>query len=471
MSGTDEPADATIIVHTSPGYAQPPTPKGGPDGVATSDPTPSTPGTDASSSVAGATPDSGAASPPQQPGTEAPADTTLPDVTVTAQRPAQAAENAFSLTTGGHRLFGWEGLRITCGIERFPRDFEIVTSEQFASFANRMPVTPGAPCTIEIGGDTLITGYIDHYGPDAAPNEHGVRIAGHGMCIDLVDCSAGVQPYQINQITLVGLAQKLCQPYGITVKAPDGDSPVIPQFTVTLTEKVFEVLERVARYAQFLLMEDATGALVICSVGDNIAASGFRQGINIEAATTSLTMGERFTKITPLVLSMDVLTNSPGDGAIPQVPYVTGAEATDAGFPARADGKPRYRPLMVVSEQTVLAQGLAAQRAAWDMARRVGRSQAIKITTSGWRDIAGKLWTPNTLVPIHAPAWKVEPPDPWLISEVTYIQDARGTRADLTLMPKEAFIPQKEVLQQYDWQLARDQAGGGAAVPGPKTPP
>ena len=95
------------------------------------------------------------------------------------------------------------------------------------------------------------------------------------------------------------------------------------------------------------------------------------------------------------------------------------------------------------------------------MNRRVGRSQAVTIVCDSWRDGASNLWTPNWLAPISLPSLKVQAT--WLISKVTFLRDEQGTRAEVTLMPKEAFSAEPAVLQQYYWQIGNSTAPTGAA--------
>ena len=363
----------------------------------------------------------------------------------------------------GSGLAGWQDVRISFGVERFPRDFALTLTEFYPGQAGKIDLAPGQPITVTIGGDPVVTGYIDDYAAEYSGDSHQVHIAGRGMCEDLVDCSAEFQTFQISNITLVGLANKLCAPFGITVVANDGDSIVIPQFNVVLTETPYEILERVARWANFLLYEDEMGRLVIARLSDQQMASGFEEGVNIQDANVKFSTGQRYTSISPVYLSTAFLTN----GANAQTPFVidengNSAAATDSSFPLRADGKPRYRPLIVVSEQTQTVFQLAKNRAAWEMARRFGRSQAVTLKTDTWRDSDGTLWQPNARASVTSPNLKLSGQN-WLISEGTFERGENGTTADLTLMPPQAFVPSPDLLLPFDYQVAQDLPGGGSS--------
>ncbi|MEB0312239.1 hypothetical protein QN382_23620, partial [Pseudomonas sp. 10B1] len=84
----------------------------------------------------------------------------------------------------------------------------------------------------------------------------------------------------------------------------------------------------------------------------------------------------------------------------------------------------------------------AALRAHWEAARRAGRSLVVRLVTDGWRDQSEALWEPNTLVPVSLPRLNLNGVH-LLITEVTFLRSpGRGTTAEITLMPPEAFKPQ-----------------------------
>jgi prophage tail gpP-like protein len=276
----------------------------------------------------------------------------------------------------------------------------------------------------------------------------------------------------------VTLAQKLCQPFGITVSAPDGDSTRVAPFNVILTETPYEIIERVARWANFLVYEATNGNLVIARVGDTKMASGFVMpdgtsgdtGGNVQAGNVSFATDNRFTEMHALYLSNAFLNDGsvPASGGSPTLPYIPGAAATDSSFPKRADGNARYRPLLIVSEQAQNTDAIAKTRVQWDNARRIGRSQQVTVTVDAWRDSAGTLWAPNALATLSLPTLKLVNLT-WLIASVTFERGEQGTTAEVTLMPKEAFVPAPDNLIPFDWQTA-DALGGGAAnyAPAPR---
>ena len=376
--------------------------------------------------------------------------------------------NLVSITVGGQKLSGWQVARVTRSIERFPSDFELELTERYPDQSGQIVIHPGDPCVVTFGADTVISGYVDDYRGWIAPSQHSVTISGRSKCVDLVDCSGGEAPYALLNTTLFNLAKGLCQPYGITVSAPDGDSDPIPQHNITLTECTYEILSPIAEWANFLLYDDTNGNLVIGKVGDGAHSSGFAQGMNVQAASVQLSVQNRFTEIDAIYTSNGFLMDgAPGIGE-PSIPFVPNAMAVDKSFPVRADGKPRFRRLLIISEQSQVSGQLAAQRAQWEMARRVGRSQQVHLTCDTWRDSAGKLWTPNYLANVNIPALKL-PNLTWLIVTVTFLRNATGTTAELVLMPRTAFIPEPVNLAPFDPNIAADLPSGSSTYqPAPR---
>ena len=360
-------------------------------------------------------------------------------------------------------LSGWEDVRVTRSMEIFPSSFVLRVTERYPTDPTQIVINPSDPIKVMLGNDVVLTGYVDDYFAGISAHEHTIRITGRSTCMDMLDCSAGESPYQLNNTTLVKLATKLAQPYGVTVSAPDGDSATIPIINVTVTEPAFEILEHIARWANFILMDDTGGNLVICRVGDANAASGFEQGENVQEAAVTFSMQNRYTEIAATFLSNGFLLDMPPAPGAPSafIPFALGTQAKDMSFSKRADGQPRFRRLIFVSEQNQNDATLARQRAQWEMARRIGRSQAVRLTCDSWRDQAGALWKPNTLAPVSLPALKLENVT-WLISTVVFVRDERGTTAELTLMPKEAFEPEPENLLPFDAQISDALPEGGA---------
>jgi prophage tail gpP-like protein len=110
------------------------------------------------------------------------------------------------------------------------------------------------------------------------------------------------------------------------------------------------------------------------------------------------------------------------------------------------EGVTRFRKKVLIGESGMPGQDVALQRALWEKNRRWGRSFSLRVVTDSWRDSAGTLYTPNTLVDLNLPLLKCVDKT-WLIGEVTYHLDgSAGTTCELTIMPPEAFSVEPQLL-------------------------
>ncbi|MGO4379747.1 phage baseplate assembly protein [Pseudoduganella sp. RAF53_2] len=337
-----------------------------------------------------------------------------------------------TLVVRGQRLSGWDTIRVTAGMERCPNDFDLTLTERYPGAAD-FAVFPGDPCEVYLGPDPVIKGYIDRFDPAIGPEEHSIQVSGRGRCADLVDCAAEWPGGQISSASALSIAQKLCEPYGLSASCATDPGQPIPQLILNSGETAFEVIERVCRFAALLAYEGPDGNLVLSRVGTDKTASGFKEGVNVERAAIAYTADQQFSEYLVVRMAMDVLQDL-GDGGNVVAKVVN-------------PNVKRHRRRIIVAEGGDAGSQVAEQRAVWEANRRFGRSAQLRLSTDGWRDSAGLLYWPNKLVDLELPTLKATGKT-WLISEVTFRRDMRGTGADLVIMHPDAFRPQPILLQQ-----------------------
>lgn len=335
-----------------------------------------------------------------------------------------AAPDQLSLIVGNRRIQGWQAVRVTRGIERLPSDFDLLMTERYPGELSSFVIQPGDACQVLLGDDLVITGYVERFMPSLSGTSHSIRVQGRGKCCDLVDCAAEWPNNQISNCSVLQMASKLAQPYGITVSTQSDVGGVVPQINFMYGERAFDLIERVCRWRALLAYDDVDGNLVLSRVGVNEMASGFTEGQNVQSASFLWGMDQRYSEVQAYRVALDVLHDT-GD---------TGNLILTANDP----NVPRHRRYVVVAESGDAYDEVITKRAHWEVARRLGRSYQLRVTVDSWRDSAGTLWTPNSLAPIYLPSLKLDK-NMWVIGEVTWTLDERGTSANLLLMPPEAF--------------------------------
>jgi prophage tail gpP-like protein len=365
----------------------------------------------------------------------APAPTSNPTAQTNPAATTPAGGDDLTLVIGDTEWSGWQRVQVTRSLDTVPASFDIMVTERYPNKPD-IDIRPGVACQVKLGGDLVLTGYIDRYSASIGAAEHTVQISGRSKSADLVDCAAFVgdpdnESYSIpgQGGTILTLAQLLAKPYGITVSSNAGPGRWQGMPNINLGETVWEIIDRLTKTSAMLAYDLPDGNIVLARAGNEAMASGFTQGVNVEQAEVNFTMDQRYSLYLGFTTaSVVVLTDSGGH----QVPQAM----------ARDQGVPRFRKRIIVSEQTDITVATIQDRVTWEANRRAARSQQITVTCDSWRDTSGRLWEPNHLAAVNMPVLKVEPDEPWCIGQVTYLKDERGRHAQVTLMPKEAFVPE-----------------------------
>ena len=132
-----------------------------------------------------------------------------PDIVINGVGPDRDQDD-LTLIVGGTEITGWQEIEVTLRAEGFPNSFHIALSskEPISTI-----VRAGEICTVLLGRDKVITGYIDRDVPGGTPNTHVINVLGRGLTQDLVDCSAEWPQGQLTQadaLTIASTRSNVC---------------------------------------------------------------------------------------------------------------------------------------------------------------------------------------------------------------------------------------------------------------------
>ncbi|CFR03658.1 phage baseplate assembly protein [Yersinia kristensenii] len=341
-----------------------------------------------------------------------------------------------TLEVGGRAITGWSKIQVTRSIEKLPSSFELSLMDRSPASEWQQWVNPGDTCVVKLGNDAVLTGYIDSWDNKISGTTHEVTAKGRSKCQDLVDCSAEWPNSVISQSTVLQIAQKLAEPYGINVTSDITDMAVVPKFTLNWGETAQAVIEHVTRWAALLYYDQPDGNLYLTRVGQRKAASGVEQGVNILSANLHTDINQRFIDYTGVALSNNAMARRPASGGN-NISALVRTQDTEL-----AQQLPnRHRNKIIIVESTMNSENLVRNSLDWSINRNNGRSKMLSVQVDHWRDRNNQLWETNSLIPITIPSMGLKN-ELWLLSSVTYLKDANGTVANMTLMPPEAFAVQ-----------------------------
>lgn len=324
------------------------------------------------------------------------------------------------LVVDGTLYGGWQTIRIQRGLEQVAGCFELAVTEKWAGQDKLRPIRPGAACRVLVDSEPVVTGYVDDVDIRYDDKEHTVRVSGRDATGDLVDCSAPATQWKGR--TLADVGRSLCSPFGIAVRAEVDAGGPFKSLKSSEGDSVFEVLEAAARVRAVLLTSDGQGSLVITRASSRRVNEALELGVNVLSCEAMFSHKDRFSEI-------EVKGQSAGFEGW------SGESAAQPKSVARDSRVARHRPLTVIAEEQI--DGAAAKaRAEWERGVRFGRSQRLVYTVQGWSHRDGR-WNPNVLVPVRDAFLGIQAER--LVTEVALLLDGEGLRAELTLMPREAF--------------------------------
>lgn len=335
------------------------------------------------------------------------------------------------LRVNGREYGGWKSARITRGIESLCGGFELAVSDRWNSQSKAWPIREEDECAVLIGDWPVVVGYVDSRSVSYSAEDHSVSVSGRDKTSALVDCSADLGAWEFKNISLGKLAERLCEPYGISVLTQSGLSfSPVSRVSIDPGETAFEVLKRACAMAGALPISDQ-GDLLLTRAGSTRAVTALVEGKNILSASATRGGAERFA--TYRVLGQQ----SGSDGLFGSHAAATKGEAADSSV-RRTERK------LVLRADGNASVAQAKARAQWEAIVRAGRAQTATVTVQGWTQGDGSLWPVNALVHVSSPLLEID--SDMLIAEVvSSLNDSSGTTTTLSLRRPDAYLPEPTV--------------------------
>lgn len=357
--------------------------------------------------------------------------------------------DAVELSVDGTIYGGWQEFSFTRRIDDCSALLSLKVTEKWAGVDARRPVRPGAAYSLSLGGTERAAGYIDGIAVEYDQDNHTVNIETRCAMADIIDCAAAVDgPHEFRNLTLTALAQKLCEPYGLTVRAECDAGAPFGRFAIQPGETAWAAIERAARQRAVLAFGDGRRELLITRAGlSGSAAGSLRLGDNVKSASGRFSQAERFSLV--IVRSQQESADE----------LDSESELQPEGR-ARDEAISRYRPTVIVGEEPGPGQTLT-ERAVWHKAVARGRGASVTYIVQGWRDEGGGFWTPNTTVHVRDDYMNID--EELLIVGVTHrLTEQEGRETELEVAPREAF----DLLPEAEEKSGGDGASGdGDAYP------
>lgn len=333
-----------------------------------------------------------------------------------------------TITVNGKVFGGWKECSVARSLETISGAFALQVSDRFPLQLTRWQIKERDLCTVQVAGETIITGQVDRRGIQLDAGAHSLTIEGRDKTGDLVDCSAIVPKWEFLNQNCLQICSKLAAQFSIPVTLAAGVKLPAPhpKFAINPGDSIFEAIDKACRFAGVMPVSDGKGGILLTRAGTERAPVAIIEGENLLSIGGDFDETKRFAKY--IVRGQSVGTNETFGETAAHVE----ASATDAG--ARS---PR---VLLVRPEGPATQAQCKERAQWEATVRAARASVFTVRVQGWT-ASGALWQLNKLVRCTSKEAGVD--TDLLISQVTFKLDQQsGTTTEMVLKRADAYKPE-----------------------------
>lgn len=337
------------------------------------------------------------------------------------------ANDDLGLIVNGRRYEGFKSVRVVRSMESLAGTFSLSVSDRWRD-REPWPIAEEDECRVEIGVETVISGYVDKRNPSASSTDRSLSYSGRDRAAALVDCSLVLGKWTFRNLSFYEFAKEVARPWGVDVTMQAGLSlPKRAKIVVQPGDKAFEALAREAAEDGVMLVSDGAGGVVITRSGIERAAP-LVEGENLLAISAEYDGSDRYRDY--VLLAQSAGTDDSNGEATRVL-----ARATDEGV-RRAD-----RVLLIRAEKGYSLAD-ARRRVDWEARIRAARSEPVSAVVQGWLQPNGRLWPVNALARVRA-SRTINVNGDMLITSVEHsIDDKAGRVTSLRLLRPDAFTPE-----------------------------
>lgn len=354
------------------------------------------------------------------------------------------------LLVNGLAYSGWTSIRITRSIESLSGSFHLEASDRWAAQGEAWPIAEEDLCEVVIGSETAIWGYVERRSISISSDQRTLTYYGRDAAGQLTDGSAILEHWEFEDMTVLELARKVCDPLGIGVSLAPGivlRDAKGSKVAINPGDSPWTAIQAAALSAGVLVVSDGQGGLLITRSGTQRLSTPLKLGDNILSIDVTYDATERFRRYV-------VATQIPGtDHAFGEATKVW-EEAIDEGV--RRTG----RNLLIQPAGGINAKD-ARRRADWEARTRAAQAEAFTVAVLGWRS-GDTIWPLNALVHVHAPAAGVV--GDLLISQVEHVISSAGKLSYLRLVRPDAFDPEPQAVVRDPARLKHVRAGAKTGI-------
>lgn len=323
-----------------------------------------------------------------------------------------------TISAGGGSYTNHIECQVSAAFNEAAREFQFTVAAELGASATNATFAIGTEVTISTSGDQLLVGHVDVREPSFAARRAEINVSGRSKSADLVDGSAEHETGQFENKDPLEIAQEISSEYGAKWLS-DQQLEKIEQYQITPGESCFRCIEKLTRQQGMTITGTPEGNAKITKAGSE-RNGPLLEGSNILSGTAHHNGKNRYSKI--------VVRG--------QRPFGHGDDNLEIEAQLEDGTVKRHRTIIIIQDEDT-TKDRAAKRAKNRKNRAAGNSLKATITTQGFRDDGGKLWTPGALTYTESPFLDLS--QDMLIEKVVYRQSEDGSFATLSLVDPRAY--------------------------------
>lgn len=337
------------------------------------------------------------------------------------------------LKVKGKVFGGWTSVIVEKSLFTMAGAFGLAATDIFPGSIEKWDIVLGDACSVEINGQTLIMGHIEDMPIAYDSSSHNIQIGGRDRTGDLVDCSFVEDMSQWKGISVGNIVKNLCKPFNINVVIDNSAREAANTkpgdiFVAQEGMSVFETMAPMLKINGILPVSYGDGKLTLTRAGTTRTHDILELGVNIKSGGINQSFKDRFRTYIVKGQGKGNDNKSPGVYVSPNGIY------TD-------DVISRYRPMIILPDNSVNGNGDCKNLAKWEAVRRAGESIGLSYEVQGWTQSNGDVWPFNSLVRVKDKFAGIN--GDLLIASTSESLDGRGKITRLSLVdPKTLELPE-----------------------------
>jgi len=356
-----------------------------------------------------------------------------------------------TLAIGGLTHETWDAWSIESDLLTPADGFEL---ELFTKGTVQLPrvLAEGAPCSLSLGSDRVLTGQIDEFEHDISRQGIAIRINGRDSAAPLVDCSA---PFvSMREASLAEIIDQVIKPLGFSkVEIRAATAKTRRRIQIEPGQSAWEALLQVAVANGLWPWIEPDGRLIIGGpdyTTDPVSKLVLRedgQGNNVESLSVRRSIAGRYSQITVLGQHGQYTGGGVTGGQSHLRSVVQDVALVQRGI---------FRPKVVIDSSSE-NQDMATTRARKLLADSRLEGFEIRAVVEGHRAGSGQVWTPGQRVMVYSEPHQLDGTY-FLMSRTLRTSRSEGAITELSLREDKMWVLDANPLKKRRGKVDQDAA-------------